>query len=120
MLVNVMGIGLILFIIYWFWLSKAHRTALGEQSLIVIIVKEGVYQPGQIAITVGKPVLLRFIREDATPCAETVIFDRLNISKSLPLHTPVDIPLLIEEEGEYDFTCQMAMYKGTLIATKSQ
>lgn len=113
-LINLVGLIIIGLIIWWFWLSKPKITK-AEHHLIEIKVKDGVYNPALIQVNVNEPITLRFIREDASPCAETVIFSNLNISKILPLHTPVDIPLTFPQAGEYEFTCSMGMYRGKLI-----
>ena len=66
---------------------------------------------------VDLPITLRFIREDASPCAESVIFDSLKISKHLPLNEPTDLIIMVNTPGEHEFTCQMGMYRGKLIVT---
>ena len=64
----------------------------------------------------AKDVQLRFERQDASPCAEMVIFPQLNISRELKMgkDNKIDLPEL--QPGEYDFHCQMQMYKGKLVA----
>ncbi len=113
--VNLIGLLSVVFIAWWFWLSKP-RTPLAEvKELIEIKVKDGVYQPAYIQAHVNQPITLRFIREDATPCAEIVSFSSLNISQQLPINKATDIHLNIKEAGDYEFTCQMGMYRGRLI-----
>lgn len=114
LLVNVAGIALICLIIWWFWFSKSHTSTIKIDNLIEIRVKDGVYQPSNIEAKINQPITLRFIRDDASPCAEIVVFHSLNISKQLPLHQPVDFQLNIKNAGEYEFTCQMGMYRGKL------
>lgn len=113
--VNLLGLLLIAFIVWWFWLSKSKPRKLQEEDSIEILVQDGVYTPSRIQVAVGKPVTLVFIRKDATPCAETVLFDGFNISEQLPLDTPVEIKIIPEKTGEYAFTCQMKMYQGSLV-----
>ncbi len=114
-IVNFIGILLIALIVWWFWLSKTKFNAVKVEKLIEIKVKDGAYQPATIEAKVNQPFILRFIREDASPCAELVIFDTLHINKALLLREPIDIKLTIKEPGDYDFTCQMGMYRGKLI-----
>jgi plastocyanin domain-containing protein len=114
-LVNVVGILLVCLIVWWFWIKKSHIKAIKIENLIEIKVKDGVYQPSNIEAEINQPITLRFIREDASPCAETVVFSSLNISKQLPLQEPVDLALNIKETGDYEFTCQMGMYRGKLM-----
>ena len=114
--VNLIGLLLIATIIWWFWLSKRKVIAsTTKNNFIEIKVKDGAYQPAYIETQLNKPITLRFIREDASPCAENVIFGSLNISEFLPLHKPTNIDLVIKKAGEYEFTCQMGMYRGKLI-----
>jgi plastocyanin domain-containing protein len=114
LLVNTIGILLVGLIIWWFWIYQSRGASTKMDNLIEIKVKDGVYQPAHIEAEINHPIILRFIREDASPCAESVVFGSLNISKQLPLHEPVDISLNIKKPGEYEFTCQMGMYRGKL------
>lgn len=114
-IVNIAGICSIILIIWWFWLSKSGVPTKAE-DLIEIKVKDGVYQPANVQVKANHPITLRFIREDPSPCAEVVIFSSLNISEQLPLHRPKDIVLTLKTTGTYEFTCQMGMYRGKIIA----
>ena len=113
--VNITGLLLIGAIVWWFWFSESPSSSIKAENLIEIKVKDGVYQPANIQVQVNQPLILRFIREDASPCAATVIFSSLNISKLLPLHEPLDLSLNLKNPGVYEFTCQMGMYRGKLI-----
>lgn len=115
-IVNIAGLVLIGLIIGWFWLyrPKAQR-AIGSQP-IEIIVADGVYTPRRIEVAMGKPVTLRFLRQDPNPCAEKVLFDSLGVSIDLPVGKPRDVTVTPPHPGEYEFTCQMRMYRGLLVA----
>ena len=112
--VNGAGLALIGLIVWWFWLSKpkAQRAARG---VIDVLVEGGVYTPARIEVAAGKPVTLRFLRKDPSPCAEKVLFDDLAVSADLPIGQPVELTLTPKEAGEHAFTCQMQMYRGTLV-----
>jgi plastocyanin domain-containing protein len=114
-LVNVVGFILAVFIVWWFWISKSHTEARIQGDVVNIIVDSGVYDPSVIRASAGKPLTLRFIRRDPSPCAEKVIFNDLDISADLPVGKPYDLSFTPRNSGEYDFTCQMAMYRGKLI-----
>ena len=62
----------------------------------------------------GKPVTLRFLRKDPSPCAEKVIFSDLDISSDLSIGKPQEITLTPTKPGEFEFTCQMGMNRGVL------
>lgn len=114
--INLIGLGLIGLVIWWFWLYKQKLYVSKSGSIIEVLVKDGVYTPAYIQVEPSRPVILRFTRKDASPCAEIVNFTLLNISRQLPLNEPIDININIEKPGEYEFTCQMGMYRGKLIA----
>ena len=112
--VNIAGLILIGLIVWWFWLSKpkAQRVA---GRVIDVLVDGGVYAPARIEVAAGRPVTLRFLRKDPSPCAEKVLFDELGVAADLPLNEPVFVFLPPAKRGEYAFTCQMQMYRGTLV-----
>ncbi len=119
--INVIGLGLIGLVVWWFWLYKPNLNVsklanIKTGNIIEVLVKDGVYTPTYIPVELNHPFILRFIRKDASPCAEIVNFSSLNISRQLPLDDPIDINISIEKPGEYEFTCQMGMYRGKLIA----
>ena len=111
---NIVGLVCIGLIVWWFWLSKpkAQRAASG---VIDILVDGGVYTPARIEVVAGQPVILRFLRKDPSPCAEKVLFDDLGIAADLPIGQPVELTITPRKAGEYAFTCQMQMYRGTLV-----
>jgi plastocyanin domain-containing protein len=114
-LVNFAGLALIGMIVWWFWLSKPKLRKAAVNEPIEIVVDNGVYTPARIEVPLGKPVTLRFIRKDVSPCAEKVLFDDFDISGDLPVGRPYDISFVPDKAGEHEFTCQMRMYRGSLV-----
>lgn len=113
-LVNMAGIVLIGLIAGWFWWSRpAARRADAEP--ITIIVAEGVYTPSRIEVAQGRPVTLRFLRKDPSPCAAKVIFSELGVSADLPIGVEHELQLKPQPPGEYEFSCEMHMYRGSLL-----
>ena len=112
-LINIVGILLILFIIWWFWIYKQQSEARAQGSVLDIIVDAGVYEPSVIRTKAGEKLTLRFIRKDSNPCSEKVLFNDLDVSADLPIDTPHELTFTPEEKGE--FACQMGMYRGKLI-----
>ena len=102
----------------WFWLIKGKSTQ-AQTNEITIKVKDGVYSPSRI-ITTQTKLTFNFIREDASPCSEYVLFDQLNIHEQLPLNKPHKIILNNLKPGHYRFTCQMGMYQGELVIKQHQ
>jgi plastocyanin domain-containing protein len=113
LMINVIGALLIVAIIYWFWLYKPKQVQSNDNK-VTITVNSGVYQPAHIKVTANKEVQLTFDRQDSAPCAETVILPELNISKTLAMGDKNTVKLRALKVGEYNFHCQMQMYKGTL------
>ena len=117
-LINLVGLVLMLAIVWWFWLAKPASVQGGSNSdQVDILVDDGVYTPSRIEVPANQPITLRFLRKDPSPCAEQVIFDDFDISAELPVDEYKAITLTPRQPGEYDFTCQMQMYRGTLVVT---
>ena len=114
MLVNIIGVLLFVFIIWWFWMSSP-RAQQSTSDVIDVVVDNGVYTPARIEVSQGQPLTLRFIRKDASPCAEKVIFEDWNLSADLPVEQPYELKIPTDDKGEHAFTCQMQMYRGTLV-----
>jgi plastocyanin domain-containing protein len=114
-LINIAGILIIGLIIWWFWLAKPKPKLSQQNDIIEVIAANGTYSPSIIQANKGQFLTLRFVRKDANPCAEKVIFAALNKSADLPLDEPQDIALTIDTPGTYEFTCQMGMYRGKLL-----
>lgn len=113
LIINIVGILLIALIIWWFWLYRP-KEAVFQQDKMTILVENGIYQPSRIKIHVNQATRLQFIRKDASPCAETLVFPELEISETLPLNRPKSIALPALPAGVYHFHCQMQMYCGEL------
>ena len=111
--VNLGGLGLIVLIVWWFWLSHPKAAHAGAGP-IEIVVDNGVYTPARIEVPAGRPITLRFLRRDASPCAEKVLFDDLGVSADLPPGKPADVTLS-PPPGEHEFSCEMHMYRGRLV-----
>ncbi len=117
-IVNLTGILLIIFIVWWFWFS--YKKAIRIYSAIIAIdVKNGVYVPSRIEVPANENVTLEFLRKDTSSCSEYVVFDALNIHVQLPLNKKHQIVLGKLQPGKYAFTCQMQMYRGELIVVEN-
>ncbi len=115
MWINLIGLALIVAIVWWFWLSGEQVARTGDNRSMEVLVGDGVYTPSRIEIPAQAPVTLTFVRRDASPCAATVIFDGIDVSRELPVDKPVKVPLPALAPGRYVFHCQMNMYKGEII-----
>lgn len=111
--VNAAALVLIGLIVWWFWLSRP--AARRVDSAITVVVEGGVYSPARIEVAKGQPIVLRFLRKDPSPCAAKVIFSELGVSADLPIGEEREVRLEPQRSGEYEFNCEMNMYRGSLL-----
>lgn len=117
-LVDGLGLGLIAFIAWFFWLVKpkgvkAAATASGYQEQLVLV--RGGYTPDVIVVEAGKPVRLNFVRQESASCTEMVLLPAFGKSAHLPEGQTVAVEFLPTEPGEYEFACQMGMIRGKVL-----
>ena len=115
-MVSIGGLAAIALIVWWFWLSHPEAARAENPDALRILIKDGTYQPAALQVPAGQALVLTFIRQDVTPCAEKVVFAELGLSADLPLNRPVTVALPALAPGRYEFTCQMGMYRGALVA----
>ena len=117
-LVDLLGLVLIAFIVWFFWFVKpkgvkAAATTSGYQEQLVLV--KGGYTPDVIVVEAGKPVRLNFVRQESASCTEMVLLPAFNKSVKLPEGQTVPIEFLPKEPGEFEFACQMGMIRGKVI-----
>jgi len=112
--INLLGIGLIAFIVWWFWLSQSKVVRADQQRTLMVIVDGGTYSPDRIEVPAESPIKLTFVRKDASPCTDQVVFAILDLSFDLAMDKPTEVKLPALTPGEYPFSCQMGMYRGVL------
>ena len=76
-----------------------------------MLVKGG-YTPDVLIVQHGKPVRFNFRREETAACSEMVVFNDFGKSAQLPTGETVPVEFLPEKPGEYEFSCQMGMFRG--------
>ena len=116
--VVIAGIAVIIGIAWFFWGPRragprAPVSSAGFQEATILV--KGGYSPDTIVVTAGTPVRLTFLRSEASPCSEMVVFDDFATSAHLPEGTRVPVELHPTEPGTYAFTCQMGMLRGRLV-----
>ena len=116
--VDLVGLGLIGFIVWFFWLARtkgvrAAVTSGGYQEQMVLV--KGGYTPDVIVVEAGKPVRLNFVRQESASCSEMVLLPAFNKSATLPEGQTVPVEFLPRERGEFEFACQMGMFRGKVI-----
>jgi plastocyanin domain-containing protein len=91
-LVDLAVIGAIAWVVWYFWFSEKQAVR---------------------AVTAGGA---HFDRQETASCSEMVVFPDFDVSRRLPAGELVTIELTPEAPGEYEFSCQMGMLRGRLIA----
>ncbi len=118
LIVILIGLALIAGIAWFFWGPRkggirAVATASGYQEAMVMV--KGGYTPDVIIVQHGKPVRLNFRREESGACSEMVVFGDFGKSAKLPQGETVPVEFVPDKPGEYEFSCQMGMFRGKLI-----
>jgi plastocyanin domain-containing protein len=114
----VIGLALMGGIAWFFWGPRksgvrAAVTSSGYQEAMILV--KGGYTPDVIVVQHGKPVRFNFRREETAACSEMVVFPDFGKSAQLPTGETVPVEFLPEQPGEYEFSCQMGMFRGKLI-----
>ena len=117
-IVTALGLLLIVFIVWFFWMKRDKGTRASETSTahqeVMILVKGG-YTPDVIVVEKGRPVRLNFRREETASCSEMVLLPDFELSAQLPVGETVAVEFVPQEAGEFEFACQMGMLRGKLI-----
>jgi plastocyanin domain-containing protein len=117
-IVTLAGVALSIVIAWFFWFAPKGRTkaavGMGGAQEVAVTVKGG-YTPDLIVVQAGRPVRLRFIRQESSACSEMVLFPDFNQSAKLPEGEEVSVEFTPDKLGEYGFQCQMGMLRGKLI-----
>lgn len=117
-LVTTLGVGLSIFIAWFFWFAPKGQTRVaagaGGIQEVAVTVKGG-YTPDVIVVKAGQPVRLHFTRQESASCSEKVLFPDFNQSALLPEGQDVTIEFTPDKPGEYGFQCQMGMLRGKLV-----
>ena len=117
-IVTLAGLAAMAFIVWFFWLVKkpgikAGMARSGYQEATVLV--KGGYTPDVIIVERGKPVRLNFLRAESASCSEMVLFPDFNKSARLPEGESVPVEFVPDKAGEFEFQCQMGMFRGKLI-----
>ena len=117
-IVLIIGLLVVAFIVWFFWLKRAKgvraaETGSGYQEAMILV--KGGYTPDTIIVSRGKPVRLNFRREETASCSDKVVFEQFSKSVELPTGELVAVELMPKEAGEFAFACPMGMFRGRLI-----
>ncbi len=117
-IVLIIGLLVVAFIVWFFWLKRAKgvraaETGSGYQEAMILV--KGGYTPDTIIVSRGKPVRLNFRREETASCSGKVVFEQFGKSVELPTGELVAVEFMPKEAGEFAFACPMGMFRGRLI-----
>lgn len=117
-LVTVGGIALVALIVWFFWAPRragvsAALTADGKQEAMILV--KGGYTPDTIVVRAGTPVRLSFRRDENVACSEMVLLPDFGRSARLPEGENVDVEFTPDTPGEFEFSCQMGMFRGRVV-----
>ena len=117
-MVTVVGLGLVAFVLWYFFFSArqtaaAVSTSVGVQE-VAITVKGG-YSPDIIEVKKSQPVQLSFYRDEENSCSEELLMPNFSIRRDLPAFKTTLVELLPKEAGTFPFTCGMGMLRGSLV-----
>ena len=117
-IVTLAGLGVIGWIVWYFWLWKGESVAAEDSAggvQVIEVTVRGGYQPALVTAEAGRTVRLNFTRREASLCGEEVVLPEFGRRAHLPENETVSVEVTPREPGEYEFTCGMNMYKGRLI-----
>jgi plastocyanin len=83
-------------------------------AIKVTVSNEG-FEPSQVSVKKGETVKLAFYRADAENCGGEVVFQKLNLTRKLPVGETVLVEIAPTEAGEISFACGMDMMKGKIL-----
>jgi plastocyanin domain-containing protein len=120
--VTVVGAAAIVLVLWYFLFSRGSAVvaaaAPGGVQEVHVTVKGG-YTPDTIVVQAGKPVRLRFYRDETADCSERVVFEKFGINQQLPAFETTTVEFTPTQPGEYPFRCGMNMLKGLLVVEPS-
>ncbi|UYL09892.1 cupredoxin domain-containing protein [Bdellovibrio sp. SKB1291214] len=83
-------------------------------QIIEISVTENGFEPSQIDVKAGVPVILKVTRKTDATCATELQIPSKKIKKDLPLNKTVTFDIGKLDKGNLPYACGMDMLKGNL------
>lgn len=118
-MVTVLGLAFIGAILLFFFGPRkavvAGEEAAGPQEIEILV--QGGYSPAVVKARRGRPLRLRFNRQEEAACSDVVVFPDFGIRRDLPAFRTTLVDLMPERTGEFTFVCGMNMLRGKIIVT---
>lgn len=118
LVVLAISLGLIAFIIWWFFGSHEEKTGdaqISDNQQESTIVVDGGYSPSTLVLKKGVPAKVKFQMNDSTACLSHVVFEKLGIDKDLTKQKMTAIEIPTDQATEFDYACGMNMFHGKII-----
>jgi len=113
MIVNLIGLALIVFIVFWFWgASYSLRSSKEKETKPEITVTDSGYEPGNLVLKQGGMMPINIIRKTSKDCLNRLVIPSQSLDVELPVNKQVVVHFDTSEKGRFQFQCQMNMYKG--------
>lgn len=87
---------------------------LTQTQVIEISVTENGFEPNQIDVKAGVPIILKVTRKTDATCATELQIPSKKIKKDLPLNKSVTFEIGKLDKGDLAYACGMNMLKGNL------
>ena len=111
-LIGIIAAGLIA----WFFLGpRKGERARGSEVQEVTVRVSGSYSPSRIVLEAGRPARIIFDRQESESCSDQVLVPAFHIQRDLPAFQKTPVEFTPDKPGEYEFTCSMGMYRGTIL-----
>ncbi|MBC7740655.1 MAG: cupredoxin domain-containing protein [Bdellovibrionaceae bacterium] len=94
--------------------TNALSAELVVPQVIEIQATEKGFEPQDISVKSGVPIILKVTRKTDDTCATDIEFKSKKIKKKLPLNKSVRIDLGTLAKGDVPFACGMKMFKGMI------
>ena len=113
-IVTVLGLALIAFIVWFFWMKKdqvtrASKTSSGHQEVMIKV--KGGYTPDVIVLEKDRPDRLNFRREETASRSEKVLLPDFGQSARLTGGETVAVEFTPNDAGYFEFACQLGMVR---------
>jgi len=115
--VTASGVGAIAWVLWYFLGTRRPASAprrSGMEQEVRVVVKGG-YTPDTIVVQAGKPVQLRFYRDETADCSGRVVFPAFGIDVPLPAFETTTVEFTPTEAGEFPFRCGMDTLQGLVV-----
>ncbi len=112
------AIGIVLVFLWQY--RRLRREVLEEESLgsdvqeANVLVESG-FQPAYVVVKAGRPVRLNFTRRETSACGEEIIIPAFDQRVHLPVDQTIEVELMPQQPGEYEFICNKNVCRGKLI-----